>query len=199
VKSAVIFYPAMQAADLFKLDVQIAHAGMDQRKVHMLAHELAGKFGDRKFASVHGHLLPSLKGIERMDPSEEQQIDAKMSKSKPDSAVFIHDSAEDIKKKLMKAYCPEKTVEGNPVLEYAEHLILRDRALKIERPEKFGGDIEFENESELKKAFSEGKLHPMDLKNGVAAQLSQILAPCREYFEKNKQYLEQIAEVEITR
>jgi len=199
VKSAVIFYPAMQAADLFKLDVQIAHAGMDQRKVHMLAHELTGKFGDRKFASVHGHLLPSLKGIERMNPTEEQQIDAKMSKSKPESAIFIHDSVEDIRKKLAKAYCPEKTTEGNPVIEYAEHLILRDGSLRIERPEKFGGDLEIHDAAELKKAFSEGRLHPMDLKGGVASALADILAPCREYFDKNREYLEQIAEVEITR
>jgi tyrosyl-tRNA synthetase len=199
VKSAVIFYPAMQAADLFKLDVQIAHAGMDQRKVHMLAHELTGKFGDRKFASVHGHLLPSLKGMERMTQNEDDLIDAKMSKSKPESAIFIHDSEADIKKKLAKAYCPEKTVEGNPVIEYAEHLILRDKTMKIERPEKFGGDLEIEDIDELKKIFGEGSLHPMDLKNGVAAELIEILRPCRKYFEKNKEFLAQIGEVEVTR
>ena len=56
-KSSAILYPAMQAADIFKLDVQIAHAGMDQRKVHMLAWEIARKQG-KKFVSVHGHLLP---------------------------------------------------------------------------------------------------------------------------------------------
>jgi hypothetical protein len=39
----------------------------------------------------------------------------------------------------------------------------------------------------------------MDLKSGVARELSEILAPCREYFDKNKEYLEQIKEVEITR
>lgn len=199
VKSAVVFYPAMQAADIFKLDVQIAHAGMEQRKVHMLAHELAPKFGGAKFASLHHHLLPGLKGMERMSPTEDDLIDAKMSKSKPDSAIFIHDSEEDIKRKLMKAYCPEKTIEGNPVLEYAEYLILRDKTMKIERPEKFGGDLEIENAEELKKIYSEGKLHPMDLKNGVIAELSELLKPCREYFEKNKEYLEQVGEVEITR
>ena len=199
VKSSATFYPAMQAADLFRLDVQMAHAGMDQRKVHMLAHELAPKFGNRKFASVHGHLLPSLKGMERMTQSEDDLIDAKMSKSKPESAIFIHDSEQEIARKLARAYCPEKTVEGNPVIEYAEYLILRDRPMEIERPEKFGGDIGFQDAGELKKAYSEGKLHPMDLKTGVAKELCRILKPCREYFEKNRQYLEQIGEAEITR
>jgi tyrosyl-tRNA synthetase len=199
VKSAVIFYPAMQAADIFRLDVQIAHAGMDQRKVHMLAHELAPKFGGRKFASVHGHLLPSLKGLERMNPTEQDVIDAKMSKSVPGSAIFIHDSEDEIRSKIKKAFCPEKQVEGNPVLEYAEYLILRDKTMKIERPEKFGGDIEIADADTLHKVFSEGSLHPVDLKNAVAGELSHILKPCREYFEKNKQYLEQISEKDITR
>jgi len=185
------------------LDVQIAHAGMDQRKVHMLAHELAPKFGNRKFAAVHGHLLPSLLGVQRMDPNalpnEDELVDMKMSKSKPESAIFIHDSEEEIKKKLSKAFCPEKVAEGNPVFEMAEYLILRDKSMKIERPAKFGGDVEFENVEELKATYLEGKLHPMDLKAGVTKELTAILKPCREYFAKNQQYLEQIKEVEITR
>jgi tyrosyl-tRNA synthetase len=198
-KSSVIFYPAMQAADLFGLDVQIAHAGMDQRKVHMLAHELAPKFGNRKFASVHGHLLPSLLGVQRMNPDEEAVVDAKMSKSKPDSAIFIHDSEDEIKKKISKAYCPEKVMEGNPVFEIAEYLVLREKPMRIERPAKFGGDLDIPDVEALKSVYSEGKLHPMDLKSSVAKELVSMLAPCREYFAKNKEYLEQMKEVEITR
>ena len=198
-KSAVILYPAMQAADIFRLDVQIAHAGMDQRKVHMLAHELAPKFGGRKFASVHGHLLPSLKGMERMSPTEQELVDTKMSKSKPESAIFIHDSEDEIKNKIKKAYCPEKVAEGNPVIEYAEHLIFRDKSMKIERPAKFGGDLEIADADALRKVYAEGKLHPLDLKNAVAQELAEILKPCREYFAKNKQYLEQISQKDITR
>ena len=33
---AKLLYPAMQAVDIHSLDVDIAHAGMDQRKIHML-------------------------------------------------------------------------------------------------------------------------------------------------------------------
>ncbi|MBU0591674.1 tyrosine--tRNA ligase [Candidatus Micrarchaeota archaeon] len=197
-KSSAILYPAMQAADIFKLDIQLAHAGMDQRKVHMLAWEAARKQG-RKFVSVHGHLLPGLQGVQRMNPTEDEAIDAKMSKSIPDSAIFIHDSEADIKRKINKAHCPEKIVEGNPVIEYAEYLVLRDQPLKIERPEKFGGDLEIQNTEELKKVYSEGKLHPADLKNGVATMLAEILAPSRKYFEKNKHYLEDIEKATITR
>ena len=41
--SASVLYPAMQVADIFKLNVDLAHAGMDQRKVHVLAREVAEK------------------------------------------------------------------------------------------------------------------------------------------------------------
>lgn len=196
--SASIFYPAMQAADIFLLDVQIAHAGMDQRKVHMLAHELAPKF-KKKFAAVHGHLLPSLQGVERMNPSEEDVIEAKMSKSKPGSALFIHDSEEEVKTKIKKAYCPEKVCKGNPIYEIAEYLILRDKPMKIERPSKFGGDLEIANAEDLRKIYSEGKLHPMDLKAAVARELANILKPSREYFAKHEEYLKQVKAGDITR
>ncbi|MDD5339899.1 MAG: tyrosine--tRNA ligase [Candidatus ainarchaeum sp.] len=202
--SACILYPAMQAADIFMLDVQIAHAGMDQRKVHMLARELSHAY-KKQFVAVHGHLLPGLQGVQRMDPNagaeakETNVIDAKMSKSIPSSAIFIHDSEDEIKDKIKKAYCPEKTVEGNPIVEYAEYLILRDNKMKIERPAKFGGDIEIADADELKSVYAAGKLHPMDLKNAVTRELCRLLKPSREYFAKNKEYLEQISAKDVTR
>ena len=210
-QSSMLLYPAMQAADIFLLDVQIAHAGMDQRKVHILAYELADKF-NRKFAAVHSHLLPGLQGPARMtvetetktetkDAKIEAATDAKMSKSKPDSAIFIHDSEEEIKKKIAKAFCDQGTTNGNPIFEIAEYLILRDKdkKIKIERPAKFGGDLEIADSEELRKIYASGKLHPMDLKNAVANELVSMLKPARDYFVKHKEYLEQIKNLEITR
>ena len=210
--AASMVYPAMQAADVFLLDVQIAHAGMDQRKVHMLAHEVAPKF-KKKICAIHHHLLAGLQGPGRMnapgvetgvketgvDAQVDEAIEAKMSKSKPDSAIFVHDSVEDIQRKIKKAYCPEKIADGNPIIEYAEYLVLRDKALKIERPAKFGGDVEFADADELKKTYVEGKLHPMDLKAAVARELIEMLKPSRDYFVKHADYLAQIKSAEITR
>lgn len=213
--ASAVFYPAMQAADIIKLDVQIAHAGMDQRKVHMLAREIFPKLGriespagdcssalqKKKFAAVHGHLLPGLQGPEKMNfaDKDEAKIDAKMSKSKPSSAIFIHDSEEEVKSKIGKAFCPEKSIAGNPLIEYADYLCMRGKPLEIERPAKFGGDAELADVEELKKTYSEGKLHPMDLKNAVAKELIAVLKPSRDYFAKHPEYIEQINAVSITR
>ncbi len=200
-KSSVVLYPAMQAADIFMLDVQVAHAGMDQRKVHMLAWE-SGTKQDKKFASVHHHLLPGLQSSKRMDPNmskEDSVLEAKMSKSISGSAIFIHDSEEEIRANMKKAFCPEKQTEGNPVFEIAEYLLMREKGLKIERPDKFGGDLDIPDAKELAKIYSEGKLHPMDLKAAVADELVNVLKPCRDYFAKNKNYLEQMEGASVTR
>lgn len=197
--SAAVLYPSMQAADIFKLEVDIAHGGMDQRKIHMLAREIAPKLGREKPVALHTGLLAGLQSCLRMNPTEEEVIDAKMSKSIPDSAIFIHESEEDIRRKIGKAQCAPKVVEGNPIVQYAEMLVLRDRALRIERPAKFGGDLEVADVAQLRKEFGDGKLHPMDLKNAVARELCAMLKPAREYFGKHSEYLKEMEKIRVTR
>ncbi|MDE1850817.1 MAG: tyrosine--tRNA ligase, partial [Candidatus Micrarchaeota archaeon] len=74
--------------------------------------------------------------------------------------------------------------------------------ITIERPEKFGGNIEAANFHELTKIYEAGKLHPMDLKGFVAAELEKKIRPVREHFEKNKEakaLYEQVRGYAITR
>ncbi|MBI2019161.1 tyrosine--tRNA ligase, partial [Candidatus Daviesbacteria bacterium] len=103
---------------------------------------------------------------------------------KPDSAVFITDSPDEIKRKVNNAYCPEGIVEFNPILDWTKNLIFYNpSSLTVTRPEKFGGDITYSSYEELEKDYAEKKLHPMDLKNTVAEWLIQKLEPARKYFE----------------
>lgn len=195
---ASVVYPAMQAADIFELGVDIAHSGMDQRKVHMLAREVAEKQHKKKPVAVHHRLLMGLTGPTKMgfeeNAADDVEISSKMSKSKPETCIFIHDSEAEIKKKVGSAYCPEKVSENNPILEMCEQIIMRDgkTPLKVSRPAKFGGDIEFGTYEELASSYKAGKLHPMDLKNAVSSSLSKLLEPSRKYFEKHKELLEQV-------
>ncbi len=185
-------YPSMQAVDIKFLNADIAHAGMDQRKVHMLAREVFPKMGWKPPIALHHHLLPSLLGSE-----------LKMSKSKPESAVFIHDLEEEIRRKINKAFCPE-TTEGNPVLEYARFLVFgmgSKKEFEIERPEKYGGNISFGSFEELETAFASKKLHAGDLKAGVADALNELVSPVRKHFEKGKagELLEKMKGFQVTR
>lgn len=221
--TSVMLYPAMQVADMWALDIDIAHAGMDQRKVHMLSRELSQKFDKKKAVAVHGVLLDGLQGSGRMDEvlvekqvkstkvapgvvhthekttvspvqkdADEAMIANKMSKSNPNSCIFIHDSVKEINEKIKKAHCPMKVAVGNPIIQYARYLILRDKPLQVNRPEKFGGDISFANYQELESAYIHGQLHPMDLKTAVSRELIEMLTPSREYFEKRPELIKQV-------
>jgi len=58
--------------------------------------------------------------------------------------------------------------------------------LLVERPSKFGGNVEFGSFEQLEKAFAKGELHPADLKNAVARELNALVEPARKHFEKGK-------------
>lgn len=194
IDASKVMYPPMQAADIFELGVDIAYAGMDQRRAHMLARDAAEKLGWKKPIALHTPLLMSLTGGERMDP-----VEAKMSKSKPDSAVYMHDSPQEIQRKLKNAFCPPE-VEGNPVIDLLNLIVFPQMgSMRIDRPAKYGGPVEFKSNDELVAAYSSGKLHPQDLKKGAADAIIQILAPIRSYFEKHPQNLERVKKLSVTR
>ncbi|MFX1258627.1 MAG: tyrosine--tRNA ligase [Promethearchaeota archaeon] len=183
-----VLYPLMQCADIFYLNVDICQLGLDQRKVNMLAREVSNLFSRPKPISIHHHMImgltkppdTNLTGINRA-------IELKMSKSNPDSAIFMLDSADDIKRKINKAYCPPKQIEDNPVLEYCKYIIFEYiDDFYIKRLQKYGGDIEYSSFKELEKDYNRGKLNPPDLKPAVVKYLNQLLDPIRKHFEKNK-------------
>lgn len=202
--AAQILYPCMQAADIFYLKADICQLGMDQRKVNVLARELGEKLGYYKPVIVSHHMLMGLKEPPKeAGNSVERAIAMKMSKSDSDSAIFISDSEEDVRRKISKAYCPERKVEENPILEYCKYIIFeRVKNVKIERPAKYGGNLTLKSYSQLEEAYSVGKLHPSDLKNAVAFYLNELIKPIREHFEKNKkakELYETVKKFKVTR
>lgn len=205
-EAAQFIYPAMQVSDIYQMELDIACSGMDQRKAHMLARDIGPKLGLPKPVAVHYHLMAGLQGPVKMggfdeDSTIDQEISSKMSKSRPDTCIYVHDSEKEIREKLQKAYCPAGEVEGNPVLEMVDQLLFRgsEREFIIERPSKFGGDITYWSYEELKSDFEKKNLHPQDVKMKVAQELNALFTPCREYFKDHPEYLEIFARQGITR
>jgi tyrosyl-tRNA synthetase len=92
----------------------------------------------------------------------------------------VDDDASSVNKKLKKAFCPAGVVEDNPVMAlFRYHIIPRYDEIVFERPEKFGGDLVCKSYEELEKVFADESLHPMDLKNGAAKYINEILDPVR--------------------
>ena len=183
-----ILYPLMQAADIFYLPADVCQLGLDQRKVNMLAREVAKKLNRPKPVAVHHHMLMSLNKPPDTDLTGiERTIELKMSKSDPDAAIFMLDSQADIKRKINKAYCPPKQTEDNPVLEYCKFILFeRIEKFLIERPEKYGGNVEYKSYAELEKDYQDGKLNPPDLKPAVIKYLNELLDPIRNHFDKDE-------------
>jgi tyrosyl-tRNA synthetase len=167
---AKLLYPPMQAVDIHSLDLDIVHAGMDQRKIHMLVREIFPKMKWKVPVAVHHKLLP---GLSKPSDSTESQVLGKMSKSDPNSGVFNHNTDEEIKIKIKKAWCEELEISKNVILHEFDEM-------KVERPEKFGGNVDYTDYNQLESDFSSKKLHPTDLKQTVGNYLVKVVAPIRD-------------------
>ena len=167
-----MWYPLMQIVDIKYLGANLALGGLEQRKIHMLGKDLS-KIFNHEFVALHTPLIASLKS-----PGQ------KMSKSLQGSGISIIETKSEIGKTLKRAYCPEKEIKDNPILQISKLIIFPIlEKMKISRPEKFGGNKTYESYSELEKDFSSGNLHPMDLKNSISESLEKIISPIRKNFK----------------
>eukprot|EP00899_Mesostigma_viride_P026694 jgi/Mesvir1/7209/Mv19030-RA.1 len=174
--AAQIFYPCMQCADIFFLHADICQLGMDQRKVNMLAREYCDEI-KRKLKPIilsHHMLSGLLEGQE------------KMSKSDPNSAIFMEDSADTVVTKIENAFCPPKQIKGNPCVEYVQYVILPwFGSFDVDRPESEGGAKAYKSVDEIFSDYESGALTPAALKAGLTTALNKILEPVRQHFQNN--------------
>jgi len=178
-KVSTLIYPIMQALDEQYLDVDVQYGGMDQRKILVMAREYLPKLSYKSRVEVMTPLLPGLTG-------------GKMSASDAKSKIDLLDDEKEVARKVNSAYCKEGEVKDNGVLAFCEYFLFPYKGkLKIERAKRFGGDINYNNFSELKKDFAVKKLHPMDLKQSVSRELNTILEPVRRKFEKKEKLLKE--------
>ena len=190
-------YPIMQVADIKAYGADVAHAGMDQRKVHMLAREAFKELNEKRpLALLHTHLIQSLLEPIKVDQNAEKEeivTAMKMSKSKPGSSIPILASEEEIKKIIRSGWCPEGITEENPILGLCRYIIIPTLGkLNIERDSKYGGDVEYNNYALLEKDYREKKLHPVDLKNAVYKSIIRIMEPVTKKFANEKSSIEEL-------
>jgi tyrosyl-tRNA synthetase len=172
--AAQILYPCMQCADIFFLRADICQLGMDQRKVNVLAREYCDmrKLPHKPIILSH-RMMPGLK-----------QGQEKMSKSDPESAIFMEDSEIEVNTKIKKAFCPPQIVEGNPCLEYLRYMVLPKLGeFHVERRPEHGGAKCYSDFDDIARDYESAALHPSDLKPALARALNQILQPVRDHFE----------------
>lgn len=128
---------------------------------------------------------------------------SKMSKSDPDSAIFMEDSAKDVERKIKQAFCPEKVIKENPILDYCKHIVFgwKEKLLIVRKPQH-GGNLEYSSYEALEADFASGQLHPEDLKIAVAKALNELIQPVRDHFLNDpdaRALLKEIRSFEVTK
>ena len=185
------FYPALQAADIFEMDIDVAIGGMDQRKAHMYMRDVADRWGWYKATCLHTPIISGLKS----SGSRMESFDHKMSKSDPSGAILLHDDEGKLSKKMRKAYL-DPAENDSPVYELLEHIILPEFGEVIVTPKpEFGEPSTWTNLEDFKAAVSDGTLHPFDAKMGVASGLARGLEAIASHFDKNPETLERVNEL----
>lgn len=178
-KSSQIFYPVMQCADIFFLNIDICSLGMDQRKVNMLAIEYCDLIKRKLKPIIVSH--PMLMGLDGSD---------KMAKSNPNSAIFMDDSDQDIDAKINQAYCKPGDIKKNPILEYFKYIVFEKELSGIiinvfDPVTKISSAQVYNDYKILELDFADKKIHPSDLKKTIKLYLKKYLDPVRKYFENN--------------
>ncbi len=189
--SAQVLYPLMQCTDVFFLKADICQLGVDQRKVNMLAREYCDAAGIKnKPVILSHHMLYGLKAGQE-----------KMSKSDPDSAIFMEDTTDDVERKIMAAYCPNKEEElvdeetkdeidagkesmqlkkdtlKNPCLDYIQHIILCPPGATFTV-----NDVTYSEFDPIRAAFLVGDISEEQLKGALIKELNKLLQPVRDHF-----------------
>ena len=188
-----LVYPLMQALDEEHLDVDAQFGGVDQRKIFALAAECLPKIGYRERCHLMNPMVPGLAG-------------GKMSSSEPDSKIDVLDSPEEVTKKLKKAQCAPRVVEGNGVLSFVEYVLLPISALKnsnhnnnngdtaakfvIERSQQGEEPLVYTDIGPLKKDYEADIVTPQLLKSATIASLLTLLSTVQASFKSNTKWQE---------
>jgi len=100
--------------------------------------------------------------------------------------IFIETCNVDWKKMRERNYKVKEIADRCKLIRVIGEEIGGLKTIKVERREKFGGNLEFSSYADLEKKFSQKKLHPMDLKQATAEYLNKLIDPVRKKLEKNR-------------
>jgi len=175
-----LLYPIMQNVDIKYLDAELVLGGIDQRHIYTLGREVLPKIGWKKPVCIFTPLLTSLKRK------------GKMSASKPETHITLHENEKVLAYKIKKAYCPPKKVENNPIMEIVRYILFPlFKKIEIKGRDEI---ITYESVDKLINDYKKNSIHPLDLKKSIIHYVNQLIEPVREYFVKNSDFFSEIKE-----
>jgi tryptophanyl-tRNA synthetase len=187
VNAGLLTYPVLQTADIIIHRATYVPVGKDQEQHLEMARNFVKRFTHRygeifpePIAFNYGSELikvPSLDGAGKMSKSENQN-----------ATLYLADSDEDIRKKVMKVKTDSGPTQPNMVKpDYIENIFQLMRL--VSTPEKL---VQFE------KAYDDCSIRYGDMKKQLAEDMVQFIRPIREKVNvilENKAYLKEVMEL----
>ncbi|KAG8527221.1 uncharacterized protein KY384_008651 [Bacidia gigantensis] len=177
-------YPMMQLLDEEWLGCDAQFGGTDQRKTFALATDTMSKLGYKTRAHLMNPMVPGLTG-------------GKMSSSDSKSKIDLLDDAATIQKKISKAVCAPRQVEGNGILAFMQHVLLPYSQLQsfdgktsaIQVTLKDGVEpTALTSFAEVKEAYNADELTPQIAKKLVADTLVKLTTEIRQKYEADSEW-----------
>lgn len=169
----LLFYPALQIVPtFFEKRRCLIPAAIDQDPYWRIQRDLAEKMGYYKAAAIHSKFLPPLTGFE-----------GKMSSSKPETAIYLHDDPKTVRYKIMRyAFSGgQPTIElhrklgGNPDIDVSFQWLY----------------MYFENDDReirrIEEEYRSGRLLTGELKEILVERINEFLEKHREKREKARE------------
>ncbi|KAL9578828.1 MAG: hypothetical protein Q9212_005469 [Teloschistes hypoglaucus] len=181
-----LIYPLMQTLDEQYLDVDAQFGGVDQRKIFTLAAESLPKINYKERAHLMNSMVPGLSG-------------GKMSASDPDSKIDLLDPPDVVERKLKKAHCAPKEIDGNGLVSFVEYVLLPVNGLKTggkgtfvveKRKPEDGEPLVYDDIAVLKADYEADRLTPQMLKSGVTKALVDLLRPIQDEYTNSSSWQE---------
>lgn len=206
-KLSSLSYPGMQALDEQHLDVDAQFGGVDQRGIFMLAEEKLPKLGYAKRAHLMNKMVPGLTGAKMSASESGSKIDMLDTpaevKKKLKNAACIEGVVEDngVLAFVERVLLPiarlrlEREAEGVDLTQQpgiSKSFVAPDApkgtVFSIVRPEQYGGSVHYNDYKSIEDDFANKKLHPLDLKNGVASAINILLEPIQKAFHESSEF-----------
>jgi len=180
-----LLYPLMQALDEEHLNIDAQFGGIDQRKIFALSIDYLPRIGYAKRIHLMNPIIPALSSV-----ATNGEV-VKMSSSDINGKISLLDSPNDIKKKVSKTYCKDGDTNDNTLLVLLEKLLFPilinlKKTFVINRPEQYGGTIEYATFNDVKNDFANNKLSAIDLKMGITILLVWLTNPIRNRFNSDE-------------
>jgi tyrosyl-tRNA synthetase len=176
-KLSTLIYPLMQCLDETVIEADIEIGGRDQRKIFTMSREYIELLGYKKCSYLITPLIPALTKKGKMSASDEN------------GKIEFTDSDDQIRAKISRAFCADGDVslETNPCMALLKYIVFPIfSTFKVTREEKWGGDVTYNNFSELEVAWKEKSISGADLKPALAEYIVKIVSPIRVKIEEKR-------------